>query len=1028
MGRIVSVAGEITTTYDLERHVWEEDSETGMRVVRDKTLSEFLLKPSLSFLSDIIHSMHGDSPRPKAYWVQAEYGAGKSHLLAVTVQLALAGPKQWNTIREKEKQEGILPDVSLLRNVHVQDWREDTQGSDKGIFPIVCNLVGRVSGSSHGFGSNRLIDCIFNVASNEFRERTGSPLLLYPAEKLVQRFMNEDKLRYFDEFKEFLATLNPEERLDLSDLKDMSMGDMKNAALVISSFYRDWLKVEPRIATDKRSMLRNMVNAIMQEGYRGILIVVDEVGQFLQSSLDPQDDEDTLLVLSQFLPHTAGLPVWTVAATQDGTVSDDTLRKLIAESRFQPVELLKDNKLYSTILTGRIRTILNEQDALDIKRKLDRWVRWSKSMSNDDFLLFYPFHPECFEVVRRISARLVSTRSALSIMHGILQKAVDIQDKSMIISLDAVIDELLGSMSVFRAHFDAECRSWDSAFSTLQNTSSRLLRRNMDHAVKILKVLFIYSVAEYRERASLEDIVDAVMMPHEEDSLFEETCEFYEILLDAMQTEVVQINRDVNGYWFSFAIPESRPIERFKECRRLVDENEILDAWNMLLRLGEWRIETKDGIRDFSYGLSSPFSLPGKQDYLPVTVEWCGREVKGKATIKDFSAYEYSIPKIRTDRTDDEFLVILSPRSMTTEHVRKVLDGMDPRVILWVPGAMAQAEKDILTDFAAYRRMLDEAGQLSEETTWVYRRLKQDLPRTLHVLSSCYKRGRMQSSRIDDIPFTNAGKLETILAPAVGRVLDDSYVRNVTVLEQGSAFSNRDCLRVINGFVKHGRILTQDSSLEKATAERFAVSLGLAKREAPRELDISNNVYCQEMLRNISGKRVSSREVYSMFTGIPFGLTRRMVQMYLIALVRTGHIRIELSDKRLSRLDAENVTSIDFTARLLNSIAFAESDSFRGRIVLASDSAPVSAAAPAADSVPAATTAFTTGLTAASKIASMDPEVFMKRSVEFKEPEEIKAFITGLEERLYRALAEGHVVLKLELGVFEKQKSRQSGE
>lgn len=983
---VISVTSDITTTYDLEKHVWEESIGNGEKSLRNKTLSEFLLRPSLSFLSDILQNMHSNSPSAQAYWVQAEYGAGKSHLLAVLVQLALAGPRQWRMVREKEDQEGISDEVSLLRNIDTAVRNENMREREKGIFPIVCNLVGRVSSGFGSLGRNCLLDCITNVTANEYRERTGSSLLLYPAEKLVERFVNEDKMRYSEEFAEFLSTFDIEEGLQLSNTKGMSAGDLQKVARVIYSFYHDWLKVEPRMAIDKRSILKNMIETIMQEGYRGVLIVLDEVGQFLQTSSDVADDEDTLLVLSQFLPHIAVLPVWTVAATQNDTVSEATLRKLLAENRFQFVEVSKDSRTYSSVVASRIRTIHDEQNVLGLKSELDKRIRWSKHVSDEEFLSFYPFHPECFGVVRHMSSRLMGMRSTLSIMYSVLRKAVNTHDVYELICLDVVLDELLSSIPVFRAHFDLECRSYDNAFLTLQNTTSRLLRRNMAYAMKILKILFMYCVAGYKMRATIQDIVDAVMIPHEEDSFFEETCEFYAILLDAMQIELVQIARDSNGYYFSFTVPESQPIERFEEFRKHVGEEEILGAWNMLLKPGEWRIDTADGVRDFSCGLSLPFSLPAEEDYRLISVEWRGREVRGRVTIKDLSIDQYSIPLVRTDKTDEEFLCILCVKPMDLEHARAVLHGADPRVILWVPGDVDETEKEILTDFAAYMRMLREAGGLSEETAWVYRRLKEDLPRTLHVLSSCYSRGRIQSRGVDDISFAVVGELQTILAPAVTKVLDNCYGRNVTFLEQGANFSNRDCMKIINGFVKHGKILAQDASRDKSITERFAVPLGLASKDAPRELNTSSNVYCNEILRNISGKRVSSREIYSMFTGVPYGLTRRMIQMYLIALVQSGYARVELSGRQDCScvLNAENVSSIDFTARILNSIAFVELD----------DTMEIS--------------------------VSCDSKLCVKGSIELKDAAEVSVFIKALEDRLSTALNKANVTLQLEFNVIEK--------
>ncbi len=52
-----------------------------------------------------------DTPIGQGYWIQAEFGSGKSHLLSFLGALALGGEKEWEVVREKEDKtwEGVTP-------------------------------------------------------------------------------------------------------------------------------------------------------------------------------------------------------------------------------------------------------------------------------------------------------------------------------------------------------------------------------------------------------------------------------------------------------------------------------------------------------------------------------------------------------------------------------------------------------------------------------------------------------------------------------------------------------------------------------------------------------------------------------------------------------------------------------------------------------------------------------------------------------------------------------------------------------
>ena len=56
-----------------------------------------------------------DDPVGQGYWIQAEFGSGKSHLLSCLAALALGSKDAWEIVRDKEAKAGRGKRESLFR-------------------------------------------------------------------------------------------------------------------------------------------------------------------------------------------------------------------------------------------------------------------------------------------------------------------------------------------------------------------------------------------------------------------------------------------------------------------------------------------------------------------------------------------------------------------------------------------------------------------------------------------------------------------------------------------------------------------------------------------------------------------------------------------------------------------------------------------------------------------------------------------------------------------------------------------------
>jgi hypothetical protein len=195
---LLSVPDRVQSVYSLTQHVWAGESDAERRQskkdnrVRLETLDEFFLDPVRGYLSRIFERIaEGEG---QGFWVQAEFGVGKSHLLAATAVMAVGGSSAWDKVREREDWEGKAGPGARLDAL----WRKKVEG--KRLFPVVFSLEGVGGGRE-----KRLEDFILEEAQSTFGLREGKPLAVYPEEHLASLFLSEHEQVLREDLRGFLA-------------------------------------------------------------------------------------------------------------------------------------------------------------------------------------------------------------------------------------------------------------------------------------------------------------------------------------------------------------------------------------------------------------------------------------------------------------------------------------------------------------------------------------------------------------------------------------------------------------------------------------------------------------------------------------------------------------------------------------------------------------------------------------------------------------------------------------------------------
>jgi hypothetical protein len=977
LDQITDVPDSIISVYVVEQHIWANGSTPEARAARQverRTIEEFLLDPVRSFLNDIFRQMAApyvpqrkDNPIGQGYWIQAEFGSGKSHLLSFIGALALAGEDEWQLVQDKEKQAGLGRRESLY-NFYENGLVKKNQDS-KGIFVAVKTLVGQ-GGGGIGLGDTGkdLTEYILDAVADQFFLETGKSLPLYPTEILAERFLNTDDFeRYRRDLAKFLQDptyFDEEAQEDINQFLDNLQnnpdpGIRRDCGQRLWEFYEHYLNTRPKIPMETEDILKHMVKSLLAEGYAGLLLILDEVSLFMRSRSDKQrfEDEKALVVLSNRLAKVENLPVWTVCAAQQAIETRMAgVKNIIARERLDLVPLLNNQDYYYDIALSRVREITDIGAVDQYYEDYQRSFSWPQAVGRDRFAHFFPFYPPSIDVVRAVSYNLTTVRSALYFMLQTLKTQRKRKSKELI-TLWSLFDDVVEyeedpsgttkGIANIKTKWPEAWQAYETAKRQLDTVTKGPLKVYRSRCEKIIRTLFLYHTANLAPNGlKYEDLMNSVMEwkdhAREQRADLQDNLDHYEILTDKLALELAQVVRVGRNYRFEPTGGGPQPRELFQKARAEAEQDEVArrQAWEALLALNGWEIRSALMTMDLASGIRSLFRDIASASQTDLTIKWHGREISGRVYMRDLldiAKRGAMLPSINSAETGLDYAVFISSTPAVDQLDELIKAKQDPRVLFWSPDALTDSEQSLLVDFTAYRTLVaDYRGQDTQEAKvvldWVQNRLRDQMGAIYRIVPDSYSRGRLAAADHSHMSFICEGELTAILTPLAGQVLDAIYLCKEMAFDAPAPFNDTNAVNVINGIVKVGQIPRgAKPNRDISAAQNYGFDLQIMVHPNDRKLDLSQCRYTQDMANWINDKlgdgsaTMPAVSVYKNFmgtngpNGLHYGLSKRMVQLYLLCLAREGKIRISLSGRNMpvEAIDYSNITTIDFKVAVL---------------------------------------------------------------------------------------------------------------
>ena len=458
---------------------------------------------------------------------------------------------------------------------------------------------------------------------------------------------------------------------------------------------------------ESEDVLTHMVERLLDEGYAGLLLILDEVSLFMQGRqpADRVEDEKALVVLSNRLAKVQNLPIWTVCAAQQAIETKSVgVKNIIADERLKLVPLLNKQDYYYDIALNRVREITDltaiDQYYEDYKRSFS----WPQANGKDQFARFFPFYPPAIDVVRAVSYHLTTVRSALYFMLETI-KSMRKRQSDELITLWALFDDVVSyeedpsgtswGIASIKTKFPEEWQAYEEAKRQIDNSLNGSLKIYRSRCEKIVKTLFLYHIANLSPNGlTHEELMNSVMewKDHDKDRQadLQDNFDHYETLAGKLSTELVQVEKVGNRYRFNPTGSGTDPHEIFMKARAEAENSPALrrDAWHQLLALDGWYVNTSLMSLDLAHNTQSIFRSIAPESQVDMTIRWHGREITGRVYMRDLldiARRNAQLPSINSADTGLDFHVYISSTAANQELDTLVKSKDDPRMLFWAP-------------------------------------------------------------------------------------------------------------------------------------------------------------------------------------------------------------------------------------------------------------------------------------------------------------------------------------------------------
>ncbi len=835
----------------------------------------------------------------KGFFVEGNFGSGKSHLLAM-LRMLLEDPA---TSAGFACNIGALSEIAFRRYLVVSISLVD-HGSREYLEDIVMDEIEPLLRGGHGSDA-------LDVRASDAKE-----LATFLAE-IGARL----EARYPVELAEFVA----ERGLGASDelFRPARAADVEAFLRQVGAPYR--------LRVSRRETFARLSSRLRDQGLDGMVILIDELSEFLKVRPGSRAFNEDIRFLQFLAERGSEIPCWVVATLQErleatGDVPPEAFGK--TKDRY-PVRLRLTGTHIKEIIEKRL---VRKKEGADYHiRQIYADLREAfgdVGFGPDEFVGMYPVHPAAVNLLDELKPLFSQHRGVIDFIHSQLAGDPDRRIPGMI---DMPSDTLLGADRIFD-HFRDRIRE----VPELSGYSEKVYRyyeaelpslvpdkgeRRL--AEKLVKILILQAISPLSRKVTVSDLARLAL---ERVTTLESSVN-YGLVADVL----ARLHR--SGSYIACEAAKD-PLE----TRYYVDL--AADAGVEVQRKAAY---IKSGLFPGDSRLLTMLAPDVDPAHLPLETLIAGpkcestRHVAWQRTSREALVAVLRFDEISPDRlagwadrlltAETDFVLVIGWPQETSEQIRHLESVIVPELarlgvadafVFWAPEGLdapgRERDLDALLEVLARRLLCEEISREGTSSAAAVRSylealLEQDRLRVRELYRELYSRGSLISGRGDtvlDLSEGGAGSFEQALDRAGAAALTRRFPAHMEVAPRSEALTPGVLQRCITDFLGPGAGIEPVKIADHAVAsavEGFFCPMGLARRTARGysvTVDAGSNPLVAAALASVREEKASFRDVYLGLRKGPYGLARDSFQVLLTTLVCTGLVSAYMGGRKMA--------------------------------------------------------------------------------------------------------------------------------
>ncbi|MDI7259416.1 MAG: DUF6079 family protein [Thermodesulfobacteriota bacterium] len=652
-------------------------------------------------------------------------------------------------------------------------------------------------------------------------------------------------------------------------------------------------------------------NALMKLGFSGLVLLVDELSEFLRSKTDAHAYQEDIRFFQYLGEEAPSFPLWIIASLQEwieetGEINQDTFNKI--KDRY-PMRISLGRSHIEEIVSHRL--IRHREGAEEEIRKVFHHLRRyfpSFPVEESRFSRLYPVHPATITLLDRLKPLFSEHRGIVDFIHYRLKGDAERGIPSF---LSRPAPELLGPATIFD-HFIHRIREMaetqpfvEKGFDYYRDEIPQIFKDPDQQrvALEAVKLLILVAISPVKVRYTARHIAEMILF------------------------RVTDLEADLNYQYFRDIL--ERLAKESSYLTVIPGKDRLDDQFSITLRAdisGILRRKIRQGVTEIYPGdrrlfdrllpLADsphlPFSGWAEQREQRVSISWEYTRRNGMVFLRQVD----EIPLTEAERLageweriEEDFFLIVGTTHGVERQYKHLRDVLQPEIrekhpgtfLFWIPARIEEEEevwmKELLSALLLLDRYREEPSESRQETQEFLKNLIDNGRKRLgEILTKAYFQGLLLwDDRQVELSAYGYLSQEKFLQEFIPPLLSRRFPRHHRVHPYLEALAPTTIPNLLRDFFATGTLEVDDRSKFglRTILEGLLKPMGLIKKKGNQYLlhvDPRTNELAGQFLSLLEKGPLPPGTLYGAFRKGDYGLLKNQFEVLAFALLFSGNI------------------------------------------------------------------------------------------------------------------------------------------